>query len=113
MPLFTGTPFDRPPHCPRCDKLEAECTCPPEQPVRKPLGKQTARIAVERRKGGKTVTVIRGLTAADNDLPALLTSLKNHCGSGGTLHEEELELQGDQIARAKAQLEKIGYRVKG
>ena len=81
MGLFAGTPFDRPPHCERCDKLDAECTCPPQAAARKPTNKQTATLAVEKRKKGKVVTVIRGLAAADNDLPTLLTQLKNSCGA--------------------------------
>jgi len=70
-------------------------------------------VAVERRKAGKTVTVVRGLAADENDLPALLTRIKNHCGAGGTLGEEgELEIQGDQAARVREFLGKLGYRVK-
>ena len=113
MGLFAGTPFDRPPHCERCDKLEAECTCPPLAEVRKPANKQTAQLAVERRKKGKVVTVIRGLAAADNDLPTLLTGLKNSCGAGGSLHEGELEIQGEHLERLREVLGKLGYRVKG
>ncbi len=113
MGLFAGTPFDRPPHCERCDKLEAECTCPPLAAVRKPANKQTAQLAVEKRKKGKVVTVIRGLAAADNDLPTLLTQLKNSCGAGGSLHESELEIQGEHLDRLRDVLGKIGYRVKG
>lgn len=112
MRLFTGTPFDRPPHCDRCDKPETECTCPPLEPVRKPPEKQTARVGVERRKMGKTVTVVRGLAAEDNDLPGLLTKIKNHCGAGGSLDGAELEIQGDQSTRVREFLAKLGYRVK-
>lgn len=113
MGLFAGTPFDRPPHCERCHKLETECTCPPLPAVRKPANKQTATLAIEKRKRGKVVTVIRGLAAADNDLPLLLTQLKNSCGAGGALQDGELEIQGEQLDRLRDVLGKIGYRVKG
>jgi translation initiation factor 1 len=110
MRLFAGTPFDRPPTCDRCGLVEAECKCPPgylspEQ--------QIARLAVEKRRKGKVVTVIRGLPAAGNDLPALLTRLKSQCGAGGTIDGDNLEIQGEHVERIHALLTEIGYRVRG
>lgn len=113
MGLLAGTVFDRPPHCDRCDKLESECTCPPIEVPRTPPGKQTARIAVEKRKHGRMMTVVRGLAAEDTDLPALLKALKNSCGAGGTVTDEGLEIQGTHAERVRAQLLAIGYKVKG
>lgn len=113
MRLFAGTPFDRPPRCEHCGELEEACRCPPPQQQRLPPEKQTARIAVEKRKNGKRVTVVRGLPAEGNDLPALLTDLKSHCGAGGTLKAEELEIQGEQLERVRQKLLQIGYKVKG
>ena len=83
MRLFEGTPWDRPPRCERCGELEEVCTCPPPPRVLTPPEKQTARLAVEKRKKGKVVTVVRGLAADDNDLPGLLGRLKAACGAGG------------------------------
>jgi translation initiation factor 1 len=68
---------------------------------------------IEKRKKGKHVTVIRGLAADDNDLPALLTQLKTSCGAGGTLSDDGLEIQGEQLDRVRELLTRIGYRVKG
>jgi translation initiation factor 1 len=115
MRLFEGTPWDRPPHCERCGLPETDCQCPPvvAEPERIPPGKQTARLAVEKRKKGKLVTVIRGLPAEGNDLPGLLTRLKNQCGAGGTLAGDEIEIQGDHLARLREILEGIGYKVRG
>ncbi len=113
MGLLTGTKFDRPPHCDRCEKPESECTCPPLAPVRTPPGKQTARIAVEKRKHGRMMTVIRGLTAEDTDLPSLLKRLKNACGAGGTITDDSLEIQGTHADRVRTELQTIGYKVKG
>lgn len=113
MRLFEGTEFDRPPHCERCGALEEECTCPPEQtPIVAPE-KQTARLSIEKRRKGKVVTVIRGLPADGNDLPALLTKLKSSCGSGGTIQDDSIEIQGKQLDRVRDALTTIGYRVKG
>lgn len=113
MRLFEGTEFDRPPRCERCDELEADCKCPPELPPRIAPEKQTAKIAVEKRKKGKTVTVIRGLCPNGNDLHDLLKKLKSSCGAGGTLKEDELEIQGNNLDRIRDELKQIGYRVKG
>ena len=113
MRLFEGTPFDRPPRCEVCDELEEACTCPTPEPVRVPPEKQTARITIEKRKKGKRVTVVRGLPAEGNDLPGLLATLKSHCGAGGTLKDEELEIQGEQLDRVREKLQAIGFRVKG
>ena len=115
MGLFAGTTWDRPPVCERCKKPESECSCPPE-PVPSsllPPNKQTAKLAVEKRKKGKVVTVIRGLAAGANDLPALLARLKNACGAGGTLDGETLEVQGDHVERLRKLLGEIGYKVRG
>ena len=112
--LFAGTKFDRPPHCDRCDRPEDECTCPPPEPetiVRIAPEKQTARLAVEKRKMGKWVTVIRDLDAAD--LPDLLVRLKSKCGAGGSLQENAIEIQGRHLDRVRDELKSVGYRVKG
>lgn len=115
MRLFEGTAWDRPPTCERCGKLESECSCVPEPKPRQiiPPEKQTARLGVEKRKKGKLATVIRGLSAEGNDLPALLVKLKNSCGAGGTLDEDIVEIQGDQLERLRKILSDIGYKVVG
>lgn len=113
MGLLAGTKFDRPPHCDRCEKLESECTCPPVEPVRLAPQKQTAKIAVEKRKHGRMMTVIRGLNPCDNDLPELLKRLKNSCGAGGSVADGDLEIQGSHLDRVRDELQKIGYKVKG
>jgi translation initiation factor 1 len=114
MRLFEGTPFDRPPRCDRCGELEAACRCPPPAaaPLRAPSS-QTATLAVEKRKKGKVVTVIRGLRADQNDLPALLVRLKSQCGAGGSLNGDAVEIQGNQLDRIRAMLTALGYRTKG
>jgi translation initiation factor 1 len=113
MRLFEGTAWDRPPTCERCGKLLTDCACPPVAAPSKviPPEKQTVRLTVEKRKKGKLVTVVRGLSAAGNDLPALLVKLKNSCGAGGTLEGDVLEIQGDHMVRLQTLLGEIGYRI--
>ena len=113
MRLFEGTQWDRPPRCERCGELEESCTCPPPPRVLTPPEKQTARLNVEKRKKGKVVTVVRGLPAEENDLPALLGQLKAACGAGGTVKDDLLEIQGDHFARVRDLLADLGYRVHG
>ena len=113
MWLFEGTQWDRPPRCERCGELEEECVCPPPEPVRAPPAAQTAKLSIEKRKKGKVVTVVRGLSSQDNDLPALLSKLKGYCGAGGALKDDEIEVQGKQLDKVREILKQIGYRVKG
>lgn len=82
MRLFAGTEFDRPPICPQCSRPEQECCCPPAAPKILPPEKQCVKIQLEKRKKGKTVTVLRGLDPTVSHLKDLLTLLKNHCGTG-------------------------------
>ncbi len=110
--LFAGTPWDRPPTCDRCGAPEADCACPPlpsPPPVRLDPASQTARIKVEKRPKGKVVTAITGLDPAGNDLDDLAARLKSRCGSGGTVKDGAIELQGNHLAAADAALRAIGY----
>ena len=63
-------------------------------------------------KGGKTVTVITGLEISTAEARKLLKRLKVHCGTGGTMKEEYLELQGDQVNSVIEFLNKDGYKPK-
>ena len=112
--LFAGTEWDKPPRCQQCGQLEEACQCPPTQPTKMLATpeSQTATTVVEKRKRGKQVTVVRGLAATANDLPALLTQLKSHCGAGGTVKGDQLEIQGDHLRRIEKLLAEMGYRVK-
>ncbi|MBC8353541.1 MAG: translation initiation factor [Planctomycetes bacterium] len=111
--LFAGTEFYQPPKCERCGKLEHECQCPPAPTPRIPPEKQTAKLAVEKRKKGKVVTIVRGLPARGNNLPLLLSMLKTACGAGGAIKEDALEIQGKHVERIREALVELGYRVKG
>lgn len=112
MRLFEGTQWDRPPRCERCGALEDECTCSATRPTYPPPQSQTARLALEKRKKGKFVTVIRGLAADETDLPELLSRLKTACGAGGTVKDESLEIQGKHLDGVRDLLTSMGYRVR-
>jgi translation initiation factor 1 len=112
--LFAGTPWDRPPTCERCGRLDSECTCPPTaaEPVRPAPESQTARLRLEKRARGKIVTVVTNLDPVGNDLPALARQLKSKCGTGGTVQDGAIELQGDHVAGAEGILQALGYKTR-
>ena len=113
--LFAGTPWDRPLSCERCGKPESECQCPPPvvEPTRIAPELKTARLSLEKRPRGKMVTVIGALDPEGNDLPALAARLKTACGTGGTVKEGRIELQGDHLQAVEKVLRNLGYKTKG
>jgi len=78
-----------------------------------PKTQQMVRVQPTRGgKGGKTVTMIRGLELDATGFKALLKKLKTRIGSGGTAKDGVIELQGDQVELALDLLTKEGYRPK-
>ncbi len=63
-------------------------------------------------RGGKGVTLIDGLPLAEEALQALARQLKNKCGTGGTVKNGVIEIQGDHRAQLQPLLEAQGYTVK-
>jgi translation initiation factor 1 len=61
-------------------------------------------------RGGKAVSVVRGLPP--RELDAVAKDLKKHCGSGGTVKEGAVEIQGDHREKIAARLTAQGYVVK-
>ena len=78
-----------------------------------PKAQQSVRVQPTRGgKGGKTVTLIRGLELDATGFKALLKKLKTRIGSGGTVKADVIELQGDQVDVALELLTREGYRPK-
>ena len=63
-------------------------------------------------RGGKTVTVVRGLPEQGAALEARLSELKRLCGAGGTMRDGAIEIQGDHRERIAERLRARGYQVK-
>jgi translation initiation factor 1 len=63
-------------------------------------------------RGGKTVTAIYGIALAEEPLKELAGALKRLCGTGGTVKDGTIEIQGDHRDRIVAALEQRGYTVK-
>ena len=97
--------------CPGCRQPVAQCTCKAAAPV--PAGDGVVRVQREvKGRGGKAVTLVRGLPLDATALAALGTQLKAACGSGGTVKDGVVEVQGDHVERVMALLAAQGYRVK-
>lgn len=74
--------------------------------------KQNLRVWLDRLKGGRVATVVRGFVGSDDDLIALGKELKKSCGVGGTAKDGEIIIQGDHRDRVVDLLTKAGYRCK-
>jgi translation initiation factor 1 len=104
---------DRGRMCPKCGWPAAECRCSDrlDQPVPERI---TVRLRIEKaRRRGKTVTVIEGLPRNSDFLKTVAGELKRACGSGGTVIEDRIEIQGDQRDRLRQVLADRGWKVKG
>jgi len=79
-----------------------------------PPNQQQVRVQTSRKgRGGKTVTVISGFQAKPETLADLLKKLKAHCGAGGAVKENEIEIQGDHRDKLVQLLNQLGYKAKG
>jgi translation initiation factor 1 len=63
-------------------------------------------------RGGKAVTLIKGLSLSEGNLFALAKKLKQACGSGGTVKDGVIEIQGEHREKIADTLRKLGYKVK-
>lgn len=74
--------------------------------------KQDLRIWLERKGGGKVATVVKGFIGSLADLEQLGKQLKTLCGSGGTVKDYEIIVQGDHRDKVLAWLQSKGYKAK-
>lgn len=63
-------------------------------------------------RGGKAVTLVKKLVLSEDDLKALAKKLKQECGTGGTVKDGIIEIQGEQREKIAGVLQKLGYKVK-
>jgi translation initiation factor 1 len=81
-----------------------------KEPARTPVTLKVGRETAGRR--GKGVTTVFDLPLREEGVRELATLLKQRCGTGGTVKDGRIEIQGDQRERIVAELEKLGYKVK-
>ncbi|MFN5881270.1 MAG: translation initiation factor Sui1 [Burkholderiales bacterium] len=97
--------------CPGCRQALTSCTCNAGKPVA--AGDGIVRVSREKQgRGGKTVTVVRGLMLDASALTTTGKQLRQACGAGGTAKEGVIEVQGDHVERVIAWLIQAGHRVK-
>jgi len=97
--------------CPSCRQPVAACQCKVAPP--RPAGDGIVRVSRETKgRAGKGVTLVKGLALDDVALNALGMQLKTACGSGGTVKNGVIEVQGDHGERVMALLAAQGYKVK-
>jgi translation initiation factor 1 len=89
--------------------LPAQAAAGDPEPAR---GSGGIRIRLDRRASNRVVTVVTGLPGPADALAALARSLKASCGTGGTLKDGVLELQGDHRDAVEAALAAAGLKSK-
>ena len=97
--------------CPKCKQLKKTCSCKNKPLI--PSKATVVRVGRETKgRGGKGVTIISDLPLDENGLSELATKLKTRLGTGGTVKDEKIEIQGDHRDRIVSELEALGYRAK-
>ena len=92
--------------CPKCGLPEELCMC--EEIARE---QQQIKILTDKRRYGKTVTIVEGIDNSEIDMDDLAKKLKTKCAAGGTVKEGRIELQGDHRRKVKDVLESMGFSV--
>jgi translation initiation factor 1 len=97
--------------CPGCRRAVDQCTC--SQAAARPAGDGIVRVSRESKgRGGKVVTLVKGLALDDDALTVVAKQLKAACGCGGAVKDGVVEIQGDHVERLMGVLQAQGYRIK-
>ena len=97
--------------CPGCNRPVAACTCKAKPAATKSDG--IVRVGRETKgRKGSGVTTITGLPLGPAELKELGSQLKKRCGTGGTVKDGVIEIQGDHRDMLVEALQKLGYTVK-
>jgi translation initiation factor 1 len=97
--------------CPRCGLSARVCGCNVAKEFKG--GDGIIRLSRETKgRKGKGVTLVTGFLGNEDDLKALAKKLKQLCGTGGTVKEGVIEIQGDMRHKIQQSLEASGHRVK-
>jgi translation initiation factor 1 len=98
--------------CPDCRKPLADCVCKSAAKA-KPAGDGNVKVSRESKgRGGKTVTLVRGLPLDAMALALLGKQLRGAVGSGGTVKDGVIEIQGDHCDRVMEELTRQGHKPK-
>lgn len=98
--------------CPDCRQPVAACVCKASANAA-PRGDGAVRVSRQTKgRGGKCVTVVQGVALDAAALAALGKQLRTACGSGGTVKDGVIEIQGDHCELVMATLQKLGHQPK-
>lgn len=97
--------------CPKCNKPISQCTCKTKRNKSQNDGVVRVRRETKGRKG-KGVTTITGIPLDMAEVKKLAKELKTKCGSGGTVKDGIIEIQGDHCVLVILELQKKGWTVK-
>jgi len=96
--------------CPECRQPIADCTCKANSA---PVGDGNVRVSRSTKgRGGKCVTLVKGVAMDAMALAVLGKQLRTACGSGGTVKDGVIEIQGDHCDRVMEVLTKQGHQPK-
>jgi translation initiation factor 1 len=99
--------------CPGCRRPIEQCSCRLSDGRPANPGAGVVQVARETQgRGGKAVTVIRGLNLGAAALAELAGELKRRCGSGGTMRDGVIEIQGEHRDALVAELQRRGHRAR-
>lgn len=99
--------------CPECGRPAARCECSRIRKAAVPLTDGIVRVRFETHgRGGKRVTVIRGLPLSEDALVELPRKFKQRFGTGGTVNASAVEIQGDHRDQIVQELRSQGYTVR-
>ncbi len=97
--------------CPDCGQPAGKCSC--NITKSRPPGDGVVRICKETKgRKGSGVSLLTGIPLGDKELGRLAKQLKKRCGSGGTVKDGVIEIQGDHRQLLADLLTKQGFRVK-
>jgi len=101
--------------CPKCSRPKSKCVCKKRKQKTEHKGTADGIIRIKREvKGrkGKTVTTISGFRENDTEQKRIASELKNRCGTGGSVKDGVIIIQGDHRETVKDELTKRGFKVK-
>lgn len=99
--------------CKKCERALKKCQCLPTTELENKSTNSTIKVQYERKgRKGNGVSIIKNLALPMDEIKTLTKELKVKCGSGGSIKNLQIEIQGDHRDKIKTFLESKQYKVK-
>ncbi len=98
--------------CPSCGQPAAGCRCRLLSKEHQPSALPITIWRERKGRGGREVTIIKGLPLNQLELQRMASALKKHCGCGGTVNQTSIEIQGNQREKIRQYLAGEGFQAK-